>query len=114
MSGEVAKIGLAKTVSPSNGPTGKRGVFKEHGLVITVLGSVTGVIISIAIAAVLLSGQIGRIENRLVGQIRGAEDRLAERIDRIESRVEKIEDGLAATREELSYIRGSIDIGSLP
>ena len=55
-------------------------LFRENGQVIAV-------IISLIVVAVLLSGQIGRVEERLTARI----DRVEDRIDRLEDRVHSIE-----------------------
>lgn len=67
-------------------------LFRENGQVIAVL-------VSLVVVAVLLSGQIGRVEDRLTGRIDGVEERidgveerLTARIDRVEARIGRVED----------------------
>ncbi len=67
-------------------------LFRENGQVIAV-------IVSLVVVAVLLSGQIGRVEDRLAGRIDrvevridGVEERLTARIDRVEARIGRVED----------------------
>ena len=55
-------------------------LFRENGQVIAV-------IVSLVVVAVLLSGQIGRVEDRLTARI----DRVEARIGRVEDRVHSIE-----------------------
>ena len=50
-------------------------------------GQVIAVIISLIVVAVLLSGQISRVEERLTGRI----DRVETRIDRVEARIDRVE-----------------------
>ena len=63
-------------------------LFRENGQVIAV-------IISLIVVAVLLSGQIGRVEERLTAHIDRVEtriDRVETRIDRVEARIGRVED----------------------
>ena len=51
-------------------------LFRENGQVIAV-------IVSLIVVGVLLSGQIGGVEERLTSRIDGVEERLTARIDRV-------------------------------
>ena len=66
-------------------------LFRENGQVIAV-------IVSLIVVAVLLSGQIGGVEERLTSRIDrvedridGVEERLTARIDRVETRIDRVE-----------------------
>ena len=86
-----------QTVSSQNGgDRSATAIFKEHGQVIAV-------ILSILIAAILLSRQIS-----------GVEERLVDRIGRLEVQVQRLEDELADARERLSYVLGLMGADSEP
>ena len=59
-------------------------LFRENGQLIAL-------VISLIVAVVLLSGQIGRLEERLTDRIDGVEQRLTDRIDRVEARIDRVE-----------------------
>ena len=59
-------------------------LFKENGQVIAV-------IISLIVVAVLVSGQIGSLGERLTAHADGVEERLTARIDRVEDRIGRVE-----------------------
>lgn len=93
VAGKISPARSTSAADSGNGPSGRWRLFKENGQVVAI-------IVSITIAVIFISGQIGKVENRL-----------ADRIGRLESRIERIEDDLADTREQLSYIRGIIGRG---
>ncbi|MDE2980709.1 MAG: hypothetical protein OXU74_05870 [Gemmatimonadota bacterium] len=79
-------------------------LFRENGQVIAV-------IVSLVVVAVLLSGQIGRVEDRLTGRIYrveeridGVEERLTARIDRVEARIDRVEARIGRVEDRVHSI----------
>lgn len=72
-------------------------LFRENGQVIAV-------IVSLVVVAVLLSGQIGRVEVRLTGRIVGVEERLTARIDRVEARIDRVEARIGRVEDRVHSI----------